>query len=91
MKQPVFHGGLIYGDADLARQIAAGLGKPRFNLHEEIRWELARRGGLTFRQLCGILGGISINRISASLTVMHKRGKLVRRGSRRNYLWMVPA
>lgn len=78
----------FYGDPVLAKKIRESLNK-KANFHQEIRWELARRGPLTFRDICAIFQGIDVNKISASLCVMNKRGKIQKDGLHGNYTYKI--
>lgn len=86
----IFKGGFVYGNSVIAAQLRERLNH-RTNLHANIRWELARKGALTYRQLVAIFGGVAERRISSALCVMRSRGHLCRTGIPRNYLWMLKA
>ena len=90
MSLEIFRCGFVYGNQQVAADALAKLNK-EYNFFESVRWELARRGGLTFRQLCAIFGGVSHNKVSATLNTMRRRGHVVRTGCKRNYLWMLKA
>lgn len=72
----IFNGGFIYGNPTLAAECRERLNK-KYNLHESIRWELARKGGLTYRQLVGIFGGVSENRILDSMGALSNPSELL--------------
>lgn len=78
----------IYGNASIAAMARDALNK-KSSMFENIRWELARRGGLTSRQLHAIFGGVSTKKINSYLVTMYRRGVISRSGGCRNYLWCV--